>query len=107
MQGHRFRQWWCRYLLKLYLLKAIFPKAVSLPGVYQIVMSASVHQKILIVKLVKLITIYDTLKQNATSNEKEQTVSVYNNMDLLKVDGEFKNCSNEIIYIFLSALIFF
>lgn len=70
-------------------------------------MSAYVHQKILIVKLVKLITIYDTLKQNATSNEKEQTVSVYNNMDLLKVDGEFKNCSNEIIYIFLSALIFF
>ena len=71
------------------------------------VMSAYVHQKVLIVKIVKIITIYDTLKQNATSNEKEQTVSVYNNMDLLTADGGFKNCSNEIIYIFLSALIFF
>ena len=36
--------------------------------------------------------IYDILK-DATSNEKEQTVSMCNNIDLLKIDGGFKNFS--------------
>ena len=50
--------------------------------------------------------IYDILK-DATSNEKEQTVSMCNNIDLLKIDGGFKNFSNEIICIFLCALFSF
>lgn len=49
--------------------------------------------------------IYDILK-DATSNEKEQTVSICNNIDLLKIDGGFKNFSNEIICIFVCALLF-
>lgn len=50
--------------------------------------------------------IYDILK-DATSNEKEQTVSIWNSIDLLKIDGGFKNFSNEIICIFVCALLSF